>query len=62
MNHSLTIEINLFKKETNVLPILELAQEKGYLISIYVVEVNSIETLHSRLIRSENNQPLSHRN
>lgn len=58
-DRSLTIEAKLTVDDTDLLPIIKLAQDMGYLISVYVIEVDPVDIIHKRLSERDGHAPFS---
>lgn len=56
---SLTIETKLTPDDTDLLPIIKLAREYDYIVSVFALEVSSVEILHTRLSHRDGSSPFT---
>lgn len=56
---SLTIETKLTTDDSDLLPIIKLAKANDYIVSVFSLEVSSVEIIHTRLSDRDGTSPFS---
>lgn len=59
LKRSLTIEVKLTPDDTDLLPIIKLAQKAGYEVFVYVINVDPIDLIQNRLAEKYGKSPFT---